>query len=240
MNGRDGNSSSSQSVGLLLKERIANDNGILPFHWACYRGTVATVKYLYQLYPESINVAAKGGNHPIHCAIAGLKNRSNPKDGIEVVRFLLDCNPDALSTTGRTPLHIACNICNIKHVKLNTIQLLTDTFPDSLRHETNEGWMPLHYLCHNKNLDDEIGLEILKFLLEKCPESVRHADRAGALSIHIAAAYQSPEFCRILIEAYPGSERMTVGNGPLPFHAACRLNTLATAKYLYDLYPESI
>jgi ankyrin repeat protein len=242
MSGRDGNSSSSQSVGLLLKERIANanDNGILPFHVACYSGTVATVKYLYQLNPESINVAAKGGHHPIHFAIIGLKNRSNPKDGIEVLRFLLSCNPDALSTTGRTPLHIACNICNIKHVTLNTIQLLTDAFPDSLRHEAGEGGMPLHYLCGNKDLDDEVGLKILKLLLESYPGAVRHTTTDGALPIHFAAAFQSPEFCSILIKAYPESERVANDLGYLPFHRACRLNTVATAKYFYQLYPESI
>jgi ankyrin repeat protein len=218
-------------------ERITTVNhGTLPFHLACQFNTVATAKYLHQLYPESIDVAANDGYHPIHYAIFGLKNRSNLKEGIEVVRFLLGCNPAALSSTGQTPLHIACLS---EHTTLNVVQLLIDAFPDSVRHEDNGGSMPLHCLCANNNLDEEVRMDILKLLVERCPESVRHTNRCDRLPIHIAAAHQSPEFCRVLIEAYPGSERISNGHG-LPFHVACFCNTVATAKYLYQLYPESI
>eukprot|EP00984_Skeletonema_dohrnii_P029623 scaffold20381_cov75-Skeletonema_dohrnii-CCMP3373.AAC.2 len=47
-------------------------------------------------------------------------------------------------------------------------------------------------------------VEILELLIEKCLEAVRHADNSGYLSIHIA-----PGFCRLFIEAYPGSERIS-------------------------------
>ncbi len=219
-------------------ERMTTGTGKLPFHLACQYNTVATVKYLYQLHPESVHVATNNGAYPIQCTIIlGLKNRSNLKDGIEVVKFLLDCNPDALSSTGETPLHVACGNEN---VTLNMVQLLIDAFPDSLRHEDDKGLMPLHTLCNNKNLDDEVAVDILKLLLERCPESVRHAARNGNLPIHIAARYHSPDFCRTLIETYPGSERMTNDSGDLPFHFVCQCNTVATAKYLYQLYPESI
>ena len=97
-------------------DRITSDSGVLPFHFACANNTVAPAKYLYQLYPESINVAGKGGATPIRLAILCLQHRSNPKDGIEVVKFLLECNPDALSSTGHTPLHFGCS----SEVTLNT------------------------------------------------------------------------------------------------------------------------
>jgi ankyrin repeat protein len=220
-------------------ERITDGDGDLPIHMACALNTVATVKYLHQLYPESINVAENDGRYPIHLAINGLENRTNPKEGVEVVKFLHECNPVLLSSTGKTPLHI---ICDNKNVTLNIVQQLVDAFPDSLRHEDNRGRMPLHKSCCNKNnLDDEIALEILNLLVEKkCPESVRHTRRDNNLPIHIAARRQSPEFCSILIEAYPGSERITGVDGMFPFHLACALNAVATAKYLYQLYPECI
>ncbi len=217
-------------------EQLAAEYGYLPFHLACRHNGVATAKYLYQLYPESINVTDNNGRSPIHYAITGLKDRSNPKEVIEVVRFLQSCNPDALSSTGKTPLHI---VCFNNNVTLRIVKLLIDAFPDSVRHRENMGRMPLHYLCGNNNLDDkEDGLKILKLLIETCPESVRHAAEGGTLPIHFAAAWNSPEFCRILIEAYPGSERMT--DGYLPFHMACGLNTVEVVKYFYQLYPESI
>jgi ankyrin repeat protein len=138
---------------------------------------------------------------------------------------------------GCTPLH---SICRNKNVTLGMVHLLIDAFPDSLSHENNYGSMPLHQLCSSKDLDDEVGLKILKLLLERHPGAVRHAARDGILPIHFASVRQSPEFCRILIEAYPGSERMVAVVGALPFQLACACNTVATAKYLYELYPESI
>ena len=46
-------------------------------------------------------------------------------------------------------------------------------------------------LCRNKNLDVEIGLEILKLLIERFSESVRRAGGFG-LPIHDAAMKQTP------------------------------------------------
>ena len=155
-----------------------------------------------------------------------------------ILRYLLECFPNAVRDTdegGHLPLHY---ICRNKNVTLGMVQLLIDAFPTSVRHETNNGCIPHHVLCNNKNMDEVVGLEILKLLLERCPGALRHFSRDGDLPLHIAARYQSPEFCRIL--AYPGSERLTNGVGALPFHTACALNTVATVKYLYQLYPESI
>ncbi len=156
-----------------------------------------------------------------------------------ILRYLLHYFPNAakcIDANGFIPLH---RVCENKNVTLDMVQLLIDAHPDSLSYENNIGRMPLHCLCDNKNLDDEVGLEILKFV-ERFPEAVRHAANSEDLPIHIAARRQSPEFCRLLIEAYPGSEQITNEDGFLPFHFACGNNTVATAKYLYQLYPESI
>ncbi len=159
-----------------------------------------------------------------------------------VIRCLLEYFPNAaraIGEEGRLPLHV---ICSNKNVTLGLVELLIDAFPDSLRHETSNGCMPIHQLCRNNDLDDgEGGLKILELLIMRYPESVRRtATQSGMFPLHFAARRQSPEFCRILIEVYPGSERITNDNGTLPFHRACGLNTVATAKYLYQLYPESI
>jgi ankyrin repeat protein len=101
--------------------------------------------------------------------------------------------------------------------------------------------MPLHKLCFNKNADDITATEILKLLVEKCPEAVRQADNIkGRLPIHFACLRRSPEFCRLLIEAYPGSERMADSIGLLPLDCACLMNNVAVVEYLYHLYPDAI
>eukprot|EP00984_Skeletonema_dohrnii_P015431 scaffold6669_cov78-Skeletonema_dohrnii-CCMP3373.AAC.1 len=80
-------------------------------------------------------------------------------------------------------------------------------------------------------------------LIERHPEAIRHVDNNGHLPIHLAATFRtrSPEFCRELIEAYPGSERIGAMYGMLPFHIACRNTlTIATVEYLYKLCPDVI
>ncbi len=164
-----------------------------------------------------------------------------------ILRYLVDNFPAATKfADGRgnalhyiTPLHL---LCRNKNVTLGMVQLLLD-FPD-LRQENDNGILYLHCLCANIFLDDGVAIDILKLLLEMSPESVRQhvpEEGGGNLPIHLAANEQSTEFCRLLIDAYPGSERIAVADcGILPFHFACTNNTVATAKYLYEIYPESI
>eukprot|EP00984_Skeletonema_dohrnii_P025461 scaffold14635_cov112-Skeletonema_dohrnii-CCMP3373.AAC.1 len=158
-----------------------------------------------------------------------------------ILRCLLEYFPAAASftsTLGNTPLQVAC--LN-KNVTPNIIQLLIDAAPNSIRRVTNRGWMPLHCLCGNSKLDGKTSLEMLNLLIQKCPEAVRHEGNTGDLAIHVAAMkWKTPEFCRVLIEAYPGSERMTGARDVLPLHYACAANTVATVEYLYKLYPDAI
>ncbi len=155
-----------------------------------------------------------------------------------ILRYLLENFPNAAiqQDNSRRPPLLHMILYRNKNVTLGMVQLLVDAFPWAGRHQSC-----IKTLCDNNNLDDSIGLEILKLLLERCPESVRHYGGYG-LPIHCAAMKQSPEFCRLLIEAHPGSEQMTNfrRGGQLPFHFACQYNTVTTAKYLYQLYPESI
>ncbi len=158
-----------------------------------------------------------------------------------ILRYLLEHFPSVTIATdivGMTPLH---NLCNNKSVTLGIVQLLIDAHPESIDRANNNDWAPLHYLSGNKKLDDSTAVDILGLFLERCPEAARHAGEDGRLPIHIAAGQgaKSFEFCRMLIEAYPGSERI-IAIGQLPLHIACRHGSVAVAEYLLKLYPESI
>jgi len=161
----------------------------------------------------------------------------------EIIQFILEYFPAAGSFAahgGKNPLHVAC--LN-KNLTLNIVQLLVNADPKSVCSVDSNGRMPLHSICTNRRLDETAAIEILKFLIEKHPEAVRHVDQRGCLPIHHASGGKAPEFCRVLIEAYPGSERIHNERGEygsLPFHWACAINTVATVEYLYKLYPEVI
>ena len=162
-----------------------------------------------------------------------------------IIQYLLQYFPAAASATGsngRSPLHVACGN---KNVTLNIVQLLIDAAPNSVLNVDYQGWMPLHSLCANKKLDESAAMEIVKLLIDKHPEAVRHVDNNGYLPIHVACWWgsRSLEFCRVLIEAYPGSERiasLASRDGSLPLHYVCTNNTAATVEYLYKLYPGAI
>ena len=158
-----------------------------------------------------------------------------------IIQCLLEYFPVSISAAddhGLVPLHLACGN---KYVTLNIVQLLIDAAPVTIRSADEDGYTPLHHLCMNEELDETAALGILNLLLEKCPEAVFHADNEGGLPVlNAASGGRSPEFCRVLIESYPRSERMSDVNGNLPLHFACGNNALATVEYLYTLYPDAI
>ena len=164
-----------------------------------------------------------------------------------IARLLLTHFPDsarAADSMGHTPLHIACNNINITP---STVQLLIDVAPDTVRRLDDNGHLPLHLICITiTTIEEQTRIAILQLLLEEYPESARVVCANGndsILPIHVASMERSYEFCRLLIDAYPGSERISNGRGFLPLHIACMNeegNALPTIKYLYELYPDAI
>ena len=232
-------------------EKVANAKGALPLHRACASNSLATVEYLLGLYPDAIG-AITGGGYPIHFAIQSMNRREDPATAVEIVQFLLDCDPDQklIQFKGESLLHFACgqhyNDSNTE-AGIQMINVIFSAHPASIRSVNTEGKTSLHSLCDNRRMDkttaiqfEATAMKILKFLIEKHPEAVRHMDSEGRLPIHIASRWRSPEFCRVLIETYPGSERMSDAEGRLPLHCACAKNSVATVKYLYNLFPDAI
>jgi ankyrin repeat protein len=169
-----------------------------------------------------------------------------------ILRCLLEYFPDAASAPRpwwrcATPLHM---ICSNKNATLGMVKLIIEAAPESVQKEDDLGRMPLHKLCCNINLDDEVAVDILKFLVMKYPEAIQHfagicedgeeTDSPAILPIHLAAEKQSTEFCSVLIEAYPGSERLVDLDLKMPLHHACNGCNAAKVEYLYKLYPDAI
>eukprot|EP00984_Skeletonema_dohrnii_P011724 scaffold4702_cov111-Skeletonema_dohrnii-CCMP3373.AAC.1 len=135
-------------------ERVATHMGSLPLHLACRSNTVATVEYLYKLYPDAINHATARGTYPIHDAIiGGLRERCDPESAIEIVKFLLKCNSNVAlqkNSKGRPLLLWACRI-NYDNSNLDAdsavelIKVICDACPESVRNDdSNNGRLPIH------------------------------------------------------------------------------------------------
>ena len=152
-----------------------------------------------------------------------------------IVRCVLDCVPGSslgVDEDGNTPLH---------YVLWNKNVTLIDACPESIAHQDNDSSLtPLHRLCGNYHLDDTITLGILKLFLEMHPHSACHVDGVQNLPIHLASECHSSDFCRMLIGAFPGSERILDAAGMLPLHIACSGGSVATAQYYLNLHPEGM
>ncbi len=158
-----------------------------------------------------------------------------------IIQCLIEYFPDAIKSYddyGGTVLHYAC--LN-KSITRGMMQLLIDADPTNLRKGDTSDNTPLHTLCRVEQ-DAFIAMEILKLFLENYPEAARHATENGyrSLPIHFASESKSPEFCKVLIEAYPGSERIADDQGRLPLHYACAGGAVDAVEFLHKLYPDAI
>ena len=85
--------------------------------------------------------------------------------------------------------------CRNKKVTLEIVQLLYNTLPGALQLRDGAGWLPIHRLCCNKDLDDTDSLDILRFMLSIDPTLLSEVDDRGYLPIHYAVAKKSTTFC---------------------------------------------
>ena len=115
--------------------------------------------------------------------------------------------------------------------------LLLEYWPEAIHKKDSLGHNPLHILSLNKQLDEVASEELFHFLLEKKFELLRERDLDDYLPIHCAAWNKAPEFCQLLLNAYPESI-MIRGHGSLPIHEACAEGErVDTVRFLFEQYP---
>jgi len=182
------------------------------------------------------------GYYPIHA----LLSNSNINKMQNILQYLVNAEPSSLHETnnfyGRKPLNIACEN---EAVNLSIVELLFNSIPEENRNLIDgHDKHPIHQLCANKKLDDDVSLEILQFMLDIDPSLPQMLDTIK-IPIHYAVMAKSTEFCKVLIDSYPESVKVeALFNGLLPIHEACRygdrVDTVDTIQYLLEIYPESI
>ena len=212
----------------------------MPLHYYLSRTSnvdLRIVELFMKLDPNSTRTADEEALFgPIHvlCCNPGVN------DMIDVLRFVIDSDPESVQFPGgdfSVPFLMACqNTCAT--VKL--ANLLLEYWPEAIHQKDSSGRNAMHLLSLNDELDEEASEELFHFLLEKKFELLREIDRDDFLSIHYAAWNKSPEFCQLLIHAYPESIMVGV-DGSLPFHEACAEGMrVDTVRFLFEQYPECI
>ena len=240
----------------------------LPLHSACEYGkrydTVDTIRYMLELYPESIqariwqsrqgHIFSGDGYLPIHCAAA--RGRK------ETIEFLLSLDPDAASkkvlyyqqhpgpgvsisakdSEGALPLHIAI----FERGSLDSIQALYDDYPEALFVQTRQGDTPLDMLTkrhRTRTTNDAVIGKFLRSQLEyaqmaKDIEALSTIDENGWLPLHQALKGDaSLGSIKLLLKGNP-SAFVVDNKGASPLHIACELSSLNVVEYLMDLYEQ--
>jgi ankyrin repeat protein len=218
-------------------ERMGNSIGVLPLHCACFYGTVAVVEYLYKLYPDAINHATPGGGYPIHIAIIlGTKYRDNPAAAVDVVKFLLDCDPNVKLQKYRgifSLLHVACvedyNESNIE-AGIQIIKLIYDAHPEAIE-DDNE----ITFITHHQ-IQTFINSELVYSRLASDHRLMMTPDKKGQLPLH-TALHDNVRLgsIKLLVKGNPSAIRTFNNSGAIPLHVACQHHeSTSVVQYLIE------
>ncbi len=219
-------------------ERMADSMGIMPLHLACAHNAIATVEYLYKLYPDAINHATTDGYYPIHCAIESITERDDPERVIEVVKFLLDCNPyvKLQKCAMRSSLRIACdreyNDSNIE-AGIQVIKIIYDAQPDAIKNETDIFYTDFFH----QQVQSIMISELFYARQAQHHRTMTTPDDNGQLLLHRALANNGAlGSIKLLVRGNPSAIRNFDNSGMIPLHVACQHHDSASVvKYLLDL-----
>jgi ankyrin repeat protein len=221
-------------------ERMTDNLGRLPFHRACQSNTVDTAKCFYQRYPESIIVATNDGWYPIHLAIWGLKHRTNPANVIEIVQFLMDCNPNvALQKAGdKLPLFHVGNWATYDdssrlNAYLKVLQILYDAHPEAIEREEVTSTVGSFY----EEVQTFINTQLTYAQQAREHRFMTTPDENGQLPLHKALCDNVRlGSIKLLVKGNPSAICTFDNRGTIPLHVACQHHkTPAVVDYLIGL-----
>ena len=211
--------------------RTQNNFGRLPIHSACHFSRVETTKYLFELYPDSINIATDNGEYPLH--FAAMNKSINENEALELISFLLRHDKGAVQSTrdswGELPLHWACHY----RAELAVVRLLFDAHPDGIFCRNNDGYTPMD-VARSKNRADIVHFfeTQLGFYLQA--QRNQEPDSNGQLPIHRALQNEDVSLgaIKLMVSAHPASLTVADAQGYIPLHLACQFGRLDIVKYV--------
>eukprot|EP00956_Cyclotella_meneghiniana_P012551 scaffold17853_cov65-Cyclotella_meneghiniana.AAC.3 len=206
---------------------------MLPIHHACYQANVEAVKYLFNVYPQSINIPDNSGQYPIHLLANG--EGSNDQT-LQLLAFLLKHDKGAVSTpdnyAGGLPLHYACLRRELAFVKL-----LFDAHPDGIFARDEDGDTPVD-IAREYNEADVVNFFETQLRFHRQSQEDQDPDINGQLPLHRVLQSESENVSLGAIKLMVGVHRASVtvadNRGCIPLHYACRFGDLNIVKYFVD------
>ena len=224
-------------------EQITDAKGVLPLHYACTNGSLATVKYVYHLYPDAIGHATDGG-YPIHAAIAGYPQlRGNPAVAVKIVKFLLNCDPDVKLPTykGASLLYYACRKEYNDSTIESSLQIITaiyNTHPEAIE----DSRIARNIYRYHQQVQAIINNELVYARQAKDLRMMTTRDDNGQLPLHRALQNKATlGSIKLLVKGNHGALQSPDSSGALPAHIACQHhNSTDVIQYLLGLDPSTL
>ena len=220
-------------------ERITDGIGLLPLHLACSTGSLATVEYLYGIFPDaSDHRTTPGGYHPIHLAIR-TERRENPAGAAAIVRFLLDCDPTQKLIQYQgwlSLLRFACrqpyNDSNIE-AGIQIVKIIYDTHPEAI--EENEITTDIQH--YHQRIQTFIYGELVYARHAKDHRLMTTPDDSnGRVPLHKALQNVRLGSIKLLVKGNPHALQFPDNSGAMPLHIACQYHDSASViQYLVGL-----
>lgn len=234
----------------------------LPFHHACCNnGRLDTLEYLFELYPECMNIRGNGGRLPIHIAC------SYPKENAtEIIKFLLLHDPECLSkpvvstnpngsryNNGRLALHLVCSHWDTDESSVT--ELLFDLYPEAILIRNRRGQLPIDIVrdiassnAHNRELQrrkQKLGafLSVQMIYARKAQDEtkMKTTDSNGSLPLHNAIRAKAPlGSIKLLVKGNPEAVNVPDGSGMCPLDIASQFSSLGVVKHLAELSPDRL
>jgi ankyrin repeat protein len=232
------------------------DDGLAPIHHLCCNQELdksEAVKILQLLVLKEPNSVRAWSHHklPIHLAINSnmssefvrlLIKLSSPYDfpnhKDDLFQLLLggyDVVDELEDFIRKTPYyHYVHFACSLSSITLNNVQrLMRFTDQNDVWVYDDDGYMPIHRICCNNELDKSEAMKILLHLLQVDAETTREWISIGGeecLPIHLAIeSKMSPEFISQLVRVFP--ESLFDGINDAEDDAFIRDATLTLASY---------
>eukprot|EP00956_Cyclotella_meneghiniana_P014448 scaffold21568_cov33-Cyclotella_meneghiniana.AAC.1 len=222
--------------------KTADANGFLPIHHACNREGIDldTVKYFFEIYPESINIQARGedGDYFLHMLLKPeIESSMNEFGEIReiarggtkamLIEFILEHDSGVLSTQNGYLKLLFHRLCELHYDSecRDVIRLILDAHPEFILLALQEMDQ-----VEEMGLVDELKLQC-EAVLDRVP------DGNGQLPIHRVISTRNATLCaiKLMIAANPDSTAVADSQGCIPLHLACRFGTLKIVKYLVGL-----
>eukprot|EP00984_Skeletonema_dohrnii_P002172 scaffold746_cov96-Skeletonema_dohrnii-CCMP3373.AAC.4 len=225
-------------------ERIIDDIGMLPFHCACLKNNYATVEYLYELYPDSINHATPAtGYYPIHIAIQSMIRRSST---IEIVEFLLNCDPNVKLQKFRGIVSLLLWAYHLYfeqdgssiEAAVKVIKVIFDAYPEAIEDDKIASNIQS---CHEQ-VQAFLNGELVYARLARDHRLMTTPDGNGQLPLHRALRNNVRlGSIKLLVKGNALAVQSPDNSGAIPLHVACQHHESANVvQYLIALDTASL